>query len=540
MQPVMSGAVPQKQTIFWLPSVFAMVVTVLLVITSFFYHIKADDIWWHLKAGEFILENLHLPEQNIFSFTAPEHRWLPHEWLSEVFFYLAYSWLGYRGLILLGVLLNALACALVYRLTLRYSGSPFASALITFIAALMMLGNFSLRPYLFGNLFFICALHAMEEPTAGGRLRPALIFVLFAAWANFHGSFLIGLALILLYLAAAVSERLLDRRRWSAGQSLWQAIGAAGRPAALDFASALVACVVTPNHVFGLIFPLLYIKLAFSREVTYLTNISEWQPADLSSPLGQMIVFYLLFCGFAIVGSRKSPRAVHIGLLSAFAFFAFSSIRNIPLLGIAATPIMARHLPPTFSRFWSTALARVGLRERLENWHRATVELNRRSSDWTLPALTALVLALIFALPPSWKISYPVLSGVHRLADLSPDFYPAPLLDELDRLASGKRVFHFFNWGGAIIWGLYPRQRVFIDQRNDCYPPEVFRDYFAVHNLELDWSEVLDRWRIDFVAYPAGSRLSQALAESESWNLVWRDEKNLLFERRPRSAVSGR
>ncbi|RLB53669.1 MAG: hypothetical protein DRI34_13095, partial [Deltaproteobacteria bacterium] len=74
-------------------------VTVVLVATTFVFRIKADDIWWHLKTGQLILELLHLPQENLFSFTAPHHPWLPHEWLSEVVFYIIYKYLGYRGLV---------------------------------------------------------------------------------------------------------------------------------------------------------------------------------------------------------------------------------------------------------------------------------------------------------------------------------------------------------------------------------------------------------------------------------------------------------
>ena len=171
-------------------------VGLVLLATTFNIPIKADDVWWHLKVGEFIVQQHEIPDRNLFSFTAAQEPWLAHEWLSEVVFYLVYRGLGTIGLILLGLALNALACGLVYRLCVRYSGSPFLSSLITLLCALLLLGNFSLRPYLFGNLFFIATLHALEEPAAGGRLRPALIFLIFGTWANFHGSFILGLALI--------------------------------------------------------------------------------------------------------------------------------------------------------------------------------------------------------------------------------------------------------------------------------------------------------------------------------------------------------
>ncbi|MBW1811335.1 MAG: hypothetical protein JRJ87_24315 [Deltaproteobacteria bacterium] len=506
---------------WWIPSVFGMTCVVVLVVTTFVIHIKADDIWWHLKTGELILNLMNLPQENIFSFSAPGHYWLPHEWLAEVVFFGIYNYLGPLGLIAFGILLNAIACALIYKLTVRYSNSPYISALITLLAALMMLGNFSLRPYLFGNIFFVCTLHAMEEPSAGGRIRPVILFLLFAAWANFHGSFIIGLALILLYAAAKLTTQLV-----SGARNFSQV-----KPFLLDFVVALVACVVTPNHVFGLIFPLIYIQKAFSSDVNYLTNISEWQPAGLSTPLGQMITFYLMFCGFAIVGSRRTPKPVHIGLLVAFATFAYTSIRNIPLLGIAATTVLARHLPTTLGRTWRMLTKRTFLSILFGRLHNKSVELDRRSRGVLLPALAVIGLIVIFVLPASSGISYRSLTKVESLPDLSPNFYPRGLIVEMDKRDSINRVFNYFNWGGAFIWTFYPRGRVFIDQRNDCYPEEVFKNYFAVHRLERDWREVLDRWRIDTIAYPPNERLTKALREESSWKVVYEDRQAVLFER---------
>ena len=92
-------SVPSNKRSWWIPSVFGITVTVVIFATTFLISIKADDIWWHLKSGEMILNLLSLPERNTFSFTAPNHEWLPHEWLSEVVFFLIYKHLGSFGLI---------------------------------------------------------------------------------------------------------------------------------------------------------------------------------------------------------------------------------------------------------------------------------------------------------------------------------------------------------------------------------------------------------------------------------------------------------
>ncbi len=514
-------ALTQIKKSWWIPSAFGLTMVIVALSTTFILRIKADDIWWHLSTGRYILQTWTLPDLNIYSFTAPGHPWLPHEWLSEVVFYLVYSVLGAKGLIAFGIALNATAVALVYRITQRYSNSPFLSSMITLLAALMMLGNFSLRPYLFGNLFFIASIHAMEEPGAGGKLRPLLLFVLFSAWANFHGSFIIGLALIILYMAASVAPHLRGKKRsWAPTKAL-----------IIDFGIALVACTSTPHHIYGLIFPLEYLQNAMTGKVSYLTNISEWQSAGFSTPLGRMIIFYVMFCMFAIVGSGVSPAPIHIGLLVAFSFFAFSTIRNIPLLGIAATPVLARHLPKALSKFTRLFGSNSALSAAMDRFHKNSVHMDRRSAKIILPTLVSLVLLIVFSVPDKSTISYASTTGVTELKDLSPSFYPEGLIKQLPIRAKGRRLFNYFNWGGAIIWSLYPEIKVFIDQRNDCYPLSVFLDYFAVHEMKRDWQYVLDKWGIDAIAYPPSEKLTKALRNDIDWLVVWEDKQAVLLVR---------
>ena len=127
-------------------------------------------------------------------------------------------------------------------------------------------------------------------------------------------------------------------------------------------------------------------------------------------------------------------------------------------------------------------------------------------------------------------MSYASQTKVSSLADLSPTFYPKGLLQELKKRKI-QRVFNYFNWGGAFIYELFPSIRVFIDQRNDCYPIDVFLDYFAVHELSRGWRYVLQKWNIDAVAYPKGQQLSKQLRSDIDWIVAYEDDQAVLFVR---------
>ena len=59
---------------------------------SQFALITADnDLWGHIKFGEELWNQQLYPTTNIYSYTAPDHTWINHEWLAELIVYLIYN-----------------------------------------------------------------------------------------------------------------------------------------------------------------------------------------------------------------------------------------------------------------------------------------------------------------------------------------------------------------------------------------------------------------------------------------------------------------
>ena len=57
----------------------------MVVIASLFTTAEQDpDFWWHLRIGEWMVQNGRLPSTDIFTFTVPAHAWTDHEYLTEI------------------------------------------------------------------------------------------------------------------------------------------------------------------------------------------------------------------------------------------------------------------------------------------------------------------------------------------------------------------------------------------------------------------------------------------------------------------------
>ena len=103
---------------------FERMVTAVLFLGIFAMAVRETvdpDMWWHLRTGEAILGS-GIPRHDIFSFTVPNHQWITHEWLSQVFMWGVYRLAGLPGLIIVFAGLIALTFWLVYRSS---GGRPF-------------------------------------------------------------------------------------------------------------------------------------------------------------------------------------------------------------------------------------------------------------------------------------------------------------------------------------------------------------------------------------------------------------------------------
>jgi len=471
---------------------------------------KVDDLWWHLAAGKATL-SWGIPNSNLWSWSASDTPWAHHSWLSSVVFYLVYR-TGVGGLLALSFLLYAGTCALLWRLA-RLRGGVFAASLITGLGGLLLLGNFGIRPFLFGNVCFALCLLLMEEPEGWLQRRRLRMGLLFALWANLHGSVLLGLGVLGLYFLG-------DGVRAARGAGLDRDL----RGRFLDLCVGLGASCLTPRGPATLLLPLDYVRQAYGDRPGILRMITEWQPLELGSGLGLLVALFILVVFGAALTAGRRPRLANLLVALLFTWFATQQVRNIPLMVLACAPLAGVSLTRSVPERFAGRLA--GLKE-----------LHRQARGGPLILGFALLLGLCLVRPDGSVY----LNAIHRgsLAELSGNAHPTALIDELRKRgrAAPRRILNNFDWGAAMIWELSPQVEVFIDARNDCYPEDVVEDYIALRWMKPGWQQVLERRAPDALAFPKGDPLTTALRNEPGWLVSWEGSEAVLFAPRP---VSGR
>src|SRR5262245_39786498 len=182
-----------------LPGFCTVVFAVALLNVLFFSQgaqglLRDSDTGWHILNGERMLTTGTLPRVDSFSYTRGGQAWFAWEWMSDVVLGAAHRVAGLSGVALLAGYAIALTAWGVARLSLSLGGNLFFTAGAMVILLQTTSIHWLARPHVFSWLFALVFLACAEHK----RFLYALPVVA-CLWANMHGSFLLGPAILFAY-----------------------------------------------------------------------------------------------------------------------------------------------------------------------------------------------------------------------------------------------------------------------------------------------------------------------------------------------------
>ena len=490
--------------------------------------VAPNDLWWHLRAGEWMLAHRTIPQVDLFSYTQAGAPWVYQAWLAEVILAGVHRAGGVALLVAFGAVLTLVGYGLALRAAKIHTGANRRAAALAMLLG-MIVGTpaWQVRPQLlsvalFGALMAVLYAGPGAARRAGDAPLPRAAWLLpvgFALWANLHGGFIFGLLALGIQVAAQIWQWLrgeaegeeslpwaarlragatqVPRAAWTSPRARWATFPWAWVIVGL---LSLAATLATPLGT-GMVG---YVLGFAQHPVTRNLNM-EFAPLNARQGVG---IAFLVHLGLLVSlwlwrGHRPSMRETL--LLLAFGGLTMVAVRGVIWYGLATTPMLAR------------AVAEVPMFRR-EREQRGIVAINR--------ALVGLLgLAAIVTLP--WLRGYlphPAIDPAHPY--LGKDT-PVAAVAALREMADGDelRPFHSEAYGSYLIYAA-PEIPVFVDTRIELYPPEQWDDYLAASSARYDWYERLHAYGVNLLLLDKERQpdLLEAAQVDGRWELVYEDE----------------
>lgn len=496
------------------------------------------DLGWHLKAGEFILDNFQVPRDEINDYTLEGKTWVDHEWLANFASFVIYKNLGY---IVLNVLFAVVVLLIVVLLNI-FLIKKFVKekAQIIFLIFLEIVGFLGCLPHLgvriqeFTILFWVLLFIFIQNYTL--FKKKAYLFLLpllFYVWANIHAGFLLGLfvfwvfciyQLILPRIILLLSRvRTLDKFYFEIldkKEKTYLFISV--------LASTLITC-LTP-YFFS------YYEFLFKYSNTfYLTHIVEWLPAWSAPILYYQLAYLVLFSAclilFLVDQKKKTANFWYFGLALFMFVLAFKSKRHFPLFFVASLPFL--------------------IETSLSSWLSWQTDLKFFQDNKILKIFVSACLAVtgVYLVLTANFTNTPFTS--RKYCDSFPCAVTKFLKDNPD--IAKEKIFNPYNWGGYFIFEL-PDKKLFIDGRLPMYDfngHSLMEEYYEFYE-EGEAEKKLDQYQINLVLlqkqketkfnwfekYLLGwkeekgvDNLLEYLKQSKRWKQVYEDDESFLFLR---------
>ena len=477
------GGARQRMMVFpMLKPRIVVALSAILLAGLFSPELGNSDFWWQLKTGQYVVQHRTLPVPDPFAYTTAAAKDAYRGETEVRNFNLTHEWL---------------AQAVLYGL---YRAGGFAA--IVLWRALMLTG--------------ICGLAGwIVWRRTGGFYRSIAAALAAAAVAV---DFAVDRPFLFTYLFLALALAILESRRryWLLAPLMlvwanchggfflgWFAIAAYAVRDRRLWAPGALAILVSGLNPNG--FRVIPVLLAY-RGSNMQSKLLEWAAPALWPPRA----FSVLMAGAAavLVWARRKVALSDWLLFAGFAAMALAAERNTILIGLWAPVMIASYLQwkrplPRSMPYVAAGLLLAGL-----GWGVARGRFFQfRAAEWRYPAGAAEFLR------------------AHRIT--------APM-------------FNTYEYGGYLIWRLWPEQRVFIDGR--ALSDAVFADYGRIlYNHEEAALPLLDRYGagaivlngfeyINGILYPLAPMLGGPRAGE--WKLVYSDAQAMVFLRHPPAGVA--
>jgi hypothetical protein len=453
------------------------------------------DVWWHLRTGQWVIEQGTVPDHDPFSQGGNEKTWMAYSWLFDVVLYLSHQAFGLWAIVLYRLAASVAVTAAVHRLIAKRVPRFLPAFLLTSAVTVTLVPLMNERTWLLTFLFSTLTLDAMFDLRSGTARRTIwLLPVMFTIWANVHIQFVYGLSLLCLGCIAAILDGLLalsfpnriDRARFA---SWWKL-------PALTITCA-TATLLNPYgyHIYDVV-------RDYATQTQAYRIILEFGPLEFREAWEWLVLALFGLAAFAL-GRRARVSTFDVLLLAGTAFLAFHHRRDVWFLVLASAGILAMSLGKGAECAVEVPLT----------WRRR---------------------ALLFGSAAIITCGVAIQQGLtnQRLHQGVAASYPVEAVQAIEARGDKGPIFNHFNWGGYLIWRL-PRLPVSLDGRTNLHGDEKILRCSNTWAGGTGWENDPDLLAANVVIAEKNMVLTNLLQKDPRFQLIHEDAVALVFVRRP-------
>jgi len=481
--------------VFYLPLLLLGVFLIAFTVSSDF----SQDLGRHLALGKIMVETHSVPSVNAFSYTNGTYPFLNHHWLAEVFFFLLFRAGGIGALQVLKVFLLFACVGIAYMTAVRFA-RPILTVGIGLVLLPFLVERSDIRPELIGYVLFSLLLWYVCNPDIQKKFSWLPVPVM-AVWINVHISFVFGFVLLGVHAISGLV-------RWHENSKRYKPV----LKILLICAASVAVLFVNPQGLDGIAYP-------FRIFANYGYSIVENQTMFFLRGMvfNPLITYYFLFSVpvafgmFLLVRKRKID---HAALFLIFSLLPLWQIRHLPFFVLVALPFLSEAYEGTIE-----------------------IPARRMLKSYAVPTGIGL-LGVVFGI----LIWFFGANTYYQAFDMSKKFGWGAVedgkaaLNYVNAHPLKGNIFNNFDNGGYLIYRLYPRYRVFVDNRPEAYPKEFFQNtYIPLQEKDEVQQDVFRKYSIHTIIMAhtdqtpwARTFLARTIGDKR-WRMVYLDSAYVIF-----------
>ncbi len=457
------------------------------------------DFGWHLVYGEKLIKQHQFIFNDIFSWTMPGYPWFNISWIYDAGVYWLFSHYGFA---ILSVIEGFLFCFIYYISVRPYRLSFPGKMLVAYLFTFFMsnLAGPGLRVQIFEILNIAILNLLIYKIDKYKNYTLALLFpLLMVFWVNIHGSFIIGLYLMGIYITAKIISLWLDKKKIEKscpGQILKQSV--------IYFLSIILsfgAVFINPSGYKIILQVLEYLP---QKRVP---GIIEWYPISFSTDIWLLMFLWTVVMMIIVLKRRRSVYGLFYSFsLLVFAYFAYQSRRMISPYFIVSLPVFLQLI-------------------------------GKNSVKWKGNILSLIMVAFLISTD---------IAGIYRISQNK--FFNTTLSDYcrngpkcsieaakyLKKNPLPERSLNSYNFGGYTLWQ-NPESKIFIDGRMDQWKKNGYRVFADHQEILRDTNiDLFNQYDFNAVYIQSENKLAEILKKQTKtgiWKIVFEDANAIIFLR---------